>query len=146
MSNENGNSSDSSESGNPIQARAEVELEIQYRTGQEFLAAYTKNISGGGVFIRTSQPLPLNQKVELRFTLPGLNRRFEIGGLVVWVNTSSRSSFPAGMGIKFNKIEPADAKTIVEFVKSGGRAASPPKKSEKPEKLEKPEKTEKLES
>ncbi len=143
MSNENGNSNDVTQSGDLIQSRAEVEIEIQYRTGQEFLAAYTKNISGGGVFIRTSQPLPLNQKVELRFTLPGLNRRFEIGGLVVWVNTSTRSAFPTGMGIKFNQIAPADAKTIVEFVKNGGRAASPSKKSEKQEKPEKTEKSEK---
>lgn len=139
MSNDNGSSDHSSDNGNSNQSRAEVEIEIQYRTGQEFLAAYTKNISGGGVFIRTAQPLPLNQKVELRFTLPGLDRRFEIGGLVVWVNTSSRSSFPAGMGIKFNEIEPADAKTIADFVKDGGREAPRSKKPEKSEKPEKPE-------
>ena len=133
MSNDNGNSNHSSDNGHSDQARAEVEIEIQYRTGQEFLAAYTKNISGGGVFIRTSQPLPLNQKVELRFTLPGLDRRFEIGGLVVWVNASSRSAFPAGMGIKFSEIKPADAKTIAEFVKGDGHEGPASKKPEKSE-------------
>ncbi len=104
--------------------RAEVELEIQYRTSQEFLAAYTKNISGGGVFVRTSQPLPLNQIVELRFSLPGFDRRFQIGGLVVWVNTSSQSAFPTGMGIKFQDIKREDAAAISAFVKSRGREIS----------------------
>ena len=56
--------------------RAEVRIEVQYHSGQEFLAAYTKNISGGGGFIRTSQPLPLNHAVALRFTLPGIKRQF----------------------------------------------------------------------
>jgi type IV pilus assembly protein PilZ len=104
--------------------RAEVRIEIQYRTGQEFLAAYTKNISGGGVFIRTSQPLPLNQTVALRFTLPGINRQFEIGGLVVWANSSSRSAFPAGMGVKFMAITPADSKAVAAFVKNAGGEGS----------------------
>jgi type IV pilus assembly protein PilZ len=104
--------------------RAEVRIEIQYHTGQEFLAAYTKNISGGGVFIRTSQPLPLNQAVALRFTLPGINRQFEIGGLVVWANSSPRSAFPAGMGVKFMEITPADSSAVAAFVKNAGGEGS----------------------
>ena len=104
--------------------RADLRSEIQYQTDQEFLAAYTKNISGGGVFIRTSQPLSLNQTVALRFTLPGIERQFEIGGLVVWVNSSSRGAFPVGMGIKFLKITPADADTVAEFVKNAGGEGS----------------------
>jgi len=103
--------------------RAEVRIEIQYHTGQEFLAAYTKNI-GGGVFIRTSQPLPLNQAVALRFTLPGINRQFEIGGLVVWANSSPRSAFPAGMGVKFMEITPADSGAVAAFVKNTGGEGS----------------------
>ena len=42
----------------------EVAIEIHYRTLQEFVTAYTKNISGGGVFIRTPKPHELNQKVR----------------------------------------------------------------------------------
>ncbi len=64
--------------------RANVEVEVNYRTLQEFIAAYSRNISGGGVFIRTPQPQPLNQEVLLRFTLPGIARRFEVRGVVVW--------------------------------------------------------------
>ena len=110
--------------GNRKVPRAELRIEIQYHSGQEFLAAYTKNISGGGLFVRTSQPLPLNQVVALRFTLPGINRQFEIGGLVVWANSSPRSAFPAGMGVKFMAITPVDSSAVAAFVKSAGGEGS----------------------
>ena len=103
-----------------VDERAEIEVEVRYRTIQEFLAAYSRNISGGGLFIRTSQPQPLNQRVLLKFTLPGLDHSFEMGGVVVWFNTSPRSAFPVGMGIKFLEIAPEDVKRISEFVKNAG--------------------------
>jgi uncharacterized protein (TIGR02266 family) len=97
--------------------RAEVELDLQYQSVQEFLAAYTRNISGGGVFVQSPDPQPLNQKVLLRFSLPGIDRKFEVHGMVVWVNTAAtRSSFPSGMGIKFLDLEPEEQKLITDFV------------------------------
>jgi uncharacterized protein (TIGR02266 family) len=106
-------------------ARAEVEIEIHYRTAQDFLAAYSKNISGGGIFIRTPQPQPLNQAVLVRFTLPGLPNRFEFRGIVVWNNTSTRGSFPAGMGIKFLEIPPKAAEVLADFVAKAAAAQTP---------------------
>lgn len=98
--------------------RVDVNLEVQYTTAQEFRAAYAKNISGGGLFIRTQEPLPLNREVQLRFTLPGIARTFLVPGLVVWTNpTPSRSSFPTGMGIKFTDLDPEAKAIITEFVK-----------------------------
>jgi type IV pilus assembly protein PilZ len=109
--------------------RVNVNLEVQYRTAQEFTAAYAKNISGGGIFIRTQEPLPLNREVQLRFTLPGIARTFLVPGLVVWTNPyPSRSSFPPGMGIKFMDLDP-EAKTIIaEFFKENLAAEAPKRK------------------
>jgi uncharacterized protein (TIGR02266 family) len=109
-----------------VDPRAEVELEVHYRTPQEFMAAYSKNISGGGIFLRTQQPLPLNQNVLLHFTLPGIAHRFEIHAIVVWANPASlKSSFPAGMGIKFMQYDPKDQQTLADFIKQhrGGNPA-----------------------
>lgn len=108
--------------------RVDVEVEVRYRTIQDFLAAYSRNISGGGVFIRTPQPQPLNQKVLLRFSLPDMDHRFEVPGMVVWSNVSPRSAFPAGMGIKFLEIAPEDVQRIGEFVKTAGAELPAPKK------------------
>jgi uncharacterized protein (TIGR02266 family) len=108
------------------QPRGEVDVEVQYRTAQEFLSAYSWNISGGGIFIRTQQPLPLNREVQLRFTLPGIDRTFMAHGLVVWTNPHpSRSSFPSGMGVKFMDLDPAAKKIVADFVESK-RTPPPP--------------------
>ena len=78
--------------------RAEVEIEVRYRTAQEFMSAYARNISGGGIYVRTAEPLPLNQGVRLRFTLPGISHQFDVSGIVVWSNPgSNHSSLPTGM-------------------------------------------------
>jgi uncharacterized protein (TIGR02266 family) len=101
--------------------RADVELDVTYHTAQDFLTAYSRNISGGGIFVRTPQPQPLNQKVKLRFALPGVKRTLEVGGIVVWANSSStRSSFPSGMGIKFVDLTPEDQQLISDFVTRDG--------------------------
>ena len=97
--------------------RADVEIEVHYRTVQEFLRAYSRNISGGGIFIKTSRPYALNQNVHLRFTLPGVDRQVEVAGIVVWENASTKGSLPAGMGIKFLGVTPEDAELIRGFVK-----------------------------
>jgi uncharacterized protein (TIGR02266 family) len=99
--------------------RTEVAIEIRYRTPREFLSAYTRNISGGGIFVRTAQPLPLNQGVRLRFTLPGISRRFEVSGIVVWSNPgSNHSSLPTGMGIRLVDLDPQSKEIISDFVKA----------------------------
>ena len=109
------------------QPRAEVDVEVEYRTPQEFLGAYARNISGGGVFIHSQRVLSLNQPVRLRFTLPGVSQRFETGGIVVWSNPSpSRSSLPSGMGIKFVDLDSTSRGMIEEFAKG----KTPPSGSE----------------
>ena len=105
--------------------RAEVDIEVRYRTAQEFLSAYSQNISGGGIFVRAAHPLPLNHSVRLRFTLPGIPHRFEVNGIVVWSNPGlSRNSLPSGMGIKLVDLDPHSRELITEFVKAKSPAAA----------------------
>ncbi len=97
--------------------RGEVAFEVHYRSAQEFLSAYSANISGGGIFIRTQEPLPLNHAVRMRFTLPGVNHQFDCHGIVVWANPSPTKSFlPAGMGIKFVDLATEARKLIQDYV------------------------------
>jgi len=99
--------------------RVEAEIEVRYRTAQEFLSAYSLNISGGGIFVRTPEPLPLNHPVRLRFMLPGISHRFEVNGIVVWSNPgSSRSSLPPGMGIKLVDLDPHSKQLLAGFIKA----------------------------
>ncbi|MFA5027823.1 MAG: TIGR02266 family protein [Candidatus Methylomirabilota bacterium] len=114
-----------------VQARAEVEIDVHYRSAQEFLAAYSKNISGGGIYLHTQEPHPLNTNILLRFTLPGISHRFQIPGLVVWSSPQGgRGVFPAGVGVKFLELSPADSALLTDFVTKaagdGGHTAHAP--------------------
>ena len=109
--------------------RIEVDIEVRYRTAQEFLSAYSRNISGGGIFVRTAQPLPLNRGVRLRFTLPGIPHRFDVSGIVVWSNPGSgRSSLPSGMGIKMVNLDAQSRQLIADFVRGKSATPAPEKK------------------
>jgi type IV pilus assembly protein PilZ len=110
--------------------RVEADVEVHYRTAHEFLSAYTRNISGGGIFVRTQHPLGLNQTVRVRFTLPGIPHKFECTGVVVWANApSSRSSLPAGMGIKLEDLDEESQRLLSEYAKTRTLAVTPDEKS-----------------
>lgn len=117
--------------------RAEVNLEVRYRSAHDFMAAYAKNLSGGGICIRTAKPLPLNSEVQLRFSLPGVPTPFEVKGLVVWVNPfAGQTTFPTGMGIKFVELGPDEKKVIDDFVRAelaGSRPTTPPVEAASPD-------------
>ena len=108
--------------------RREVAFEVHYRSAQEFRSAYAANISGGGLFIRTQQPPPLNRTLRIRFTLPGVPQQFECQGLVVWANPAPKQSlYPAGMGLKFLDL-PREAKQRIEaFVTTPPGPDAPPR-------------------
>lgn len=106
--------------------RGEVAFELHFRSAPEFLSAYSGNISGGGIFIRTQEPLPLNHAIRLRFTLPGVNHQFDCHGIVVWANPSPKKSFlPAGMGVKFVDMDAEAKKLIDEFIKKAAAPGGP---------------------
>ena len=104
--------------------RAAVALDVEYGSLQDFTAAYLRNISGGGVFVVTDEPRLLNDVVTVRFTLPGTAHRFTVECQVVWSQLRSTHAFPAGMGLKFLSLTPAELNTIAHFVAQQLEAAA----------------------
>ncbi|MFH1147886.1 MAG: cyclic nucleotide-binding domain-containing protein, partial [Pseudomonadota bacterium] len=50
--------------------RAFKSLEIQFKTARDFKKAYSVNIGGGGILLRTEEPVTMGAKCDLRFNLP----------------------------------------------------------------------------
>lgn len=50
--------------------RVQAAFRVKYSTVDQLVGAYTKNISRGGLFIRTENLLPVNSVVRLIFSLP----------------------------------------------------------------------------
>jgi type IV pilus assembly protein PilZ len=110
-----------------IHPRADQSLGVQYRSVPEFVIASSMNISRGGMYVCTPQPLPRNREIQLRLTFPGVAHPLQISGVVIWSNPGTiRSPFPPGMGIKFLDLTETDAKLIADFIaKAKGRGEPP---------------------
>ena len=90
--------------------RVVLGIPVSYRFGNTIAAALTLNISKGGIAIRTMNPLPRDSKIKARFRLPGRKDEIEAETRVAW------SDRRIGMGLQFEKMEPAAQSAIDEFV------------------------------
>jgi type IV pilus assembly protein PilZ len=83
--------------------RAAIELKVEYKRVNTFLADYTRNISRGGTFIATERPLPTGTEFVFALGVPTLSAPLKLRGKVMWVTAPEDASKanPAGMGIEF---------------------------------------------
>ena len=98
--------------------RAPIELRVEYRRLNSFFADYTKNISKGGTFIRTSKPLPPGTEFVFVLVIPKLGEPLRLHGEVMWTNDPSRATErePAGMGIRFRHRDDDERRATEEVV------------------------------
>jgi len=87
---------------------------------EDHLLAETVNISGGGVFIRTNDPIDLEEQFYLKLHIPDGQEPAEVLCKVVWTNKYGKESddLPRGMGVKFIKIKAQDKKRIEDFIQA----------------------------
>ena len=90
--------------------RVVLGIPIAYRFGNTIAAALTLNLSRGGTAIRTTSPLDSGTRARLRFRLPGSRRDIDAEARIAW------SDRRVGMGLQFEKVDPADQAAIDEFV------------------------------
>ena len=90
--------------------RVVLGIPIAYRFGNTIAAALTLNLSRGGLAIRTTSPLEDSSKVRVRFRLPGSKHDIDAEARVAWCDRR------VGMGLQFEKVEPADQTAIDDFV------------------------------
>jgi uncharacterized protein (TIGR02266 family) len=91
-----------------------VRIEIMFKEYGSFIKVYIPNITNGGVFIRTDNPLPIDAPVRLRMRLPEEANDIEIDGRVVWsfARSNKKALLPKGMGIQFVNMLPEYAEKI----------------------------------
>jgi len=85
--------------------RAAVALEVEYRTTGGFLVSYSLNLSKGGLFLETTDPLPPGTPLTVRFQIPGAGKTLELSAKVAWVRSEADEEGPIGMGVMFEDIE-----------------------------------------
>jgi type IV pilus assembly protein PilZ len=92
------------------EARAPIELKVEYKRLNTFFYDYTKNISKGGTFIKTSKPLPVGTLFLFKLFIPALGEPLVVKGEVRWIRREGETGPPGvsddpddvdpGMGIR----------------------------------------------
>jgi uncharacterized protein (TIGR02266 family) len=103
--------------------RLPVDLRVGYRTVGSFITDYITNISHGGVFIKTGEPLGVGTKVRLVFSVPNLPLPLDLMGDVKWVGLSD--SGVLGMGVEFAGIDETARKRIERFIRNSKQMPPP---------------------
>jgi type IV pilus assembly protein PilZ len=105
--------------------RAQITLKVDYKRINSFFADYTRNISKGGTFIRTTRPLAVGTEFLFVLTLPTpstekSSEALSLNGEVMWVVTEAEADAerPAGMGIKFKFANDGEREKVEAFVEN----------------------------
>ena len=94
-------------------------LSLSYKDHESFVSAYTSNVGKGGLFIKTSNPLPEGESFILKLKLPGLIEAFKINCEVIWSNKDrSRTDMPVGMGLKFVDMDKNERLLLDKYIKA----------------------------
>src|ERR1700712_5984487 len=99
--------------------RAPVSLKVRFKsaTVDEFIEHYSKDVSRGGLYIKSSQPMPVGTLLKFQFQLKDESALIRGVGRVVWtrIEEDAEADQPAGMGIKFIKMD-NDSRAMVERI------------------------------
>jgi uncharacterized protein (TIGR02266 family) len=99
--------------------RHDLEIAVDLESDSNFYTGLTQNISTGGLFIATHQIKNVGDHVRLKFSLPGTPRPIEVDTEVRWIRENSslhRTDGASGMGVRFIRVAPEDAKAIESFL------------------------------
>lgn len=106
-----------------IQSRVPIRVKVEYEDLDDFLDDYTSNVSLGGMFVRTHEPLPVGTRFRLRFRVPGRDKAVETTGEVRWVVSEAEAAaeeLQPGMGIRFDELSPPDRRAVERWLAATG--------------------------
>src|SRR5450759_1776003 len=87
-----------------------ITLRIRFKSAslEEFISRYGVDVSPGGIFIRTRQPVEVGTTLQFDFTLGDGSSLLAGLGTVAWVreNDPARANSVPGMGLRFDKLTP----------------------------------------
>jgi uncharacterized protein (TIGR02266 family) len=104
--------------------RLSAHLKVKHGIDQQTtLSDYSVNLSTGGLFLATTEVLPVDTKFAIEFILPGRTEPIGCQARVAWVNKPphlTKKEMPLGMGLQFVDVSLSDVDAIREYL-SGGR-------------------------
>lgn len=96
--------------------RVSSHFEVSVMDAAHMKKLYIKNISGGGFYIESPQPLEVGTKIDLRLSLPNSKNPLELKVEVAWSNPKGVGELPPGMGVKFLNLQAEDRNRIQALI------------------------------
>jgi uncharacterized protein (TIGR02266 family) len=96
--------------------RVVAEVKVDYRTVSSFITDYSKDLSQGGVFVKTPLPFNVGERLRLRVSIPGHELPFALEGVVRWVVPLNDKDREPGMGVEFVEFGEAARDELARFV------------------------------
>lgn len=93
------------------QPRIAKEIKVEFRSLDEFVVAYTEDISRGGIFVKTDALLPVGSTIHLDLVLPDHASRFAVIARVAYLLPAEKAKATGrnpGMGLEFLESESGD--------------------------------------
>ena len=104
----------------PKDPRGPTNLRIKFRSASldQFIERYAVDVSRGGIFIRTREPLPVDTRLRLEFQLQDSTPLLAGEGTVVWIreHDPARENVTPGMGVRFDKLTPETQPTLEKIL------------------------------
>lgn len=99
--------------------RVEREFRVEFGNLDEFVTEYSQNISAGGLFIRSFDPPELDEIIDVRISIPDLERTVSSRAVVVHhinpVQAEARGGSP-GFGVQFMDVGQETREVLEELV------------------------------
>jgi type IV pilus assembly protein PilZ len=109
-----------------------LQLHLVYDDLEELVEHYSHNLSEGGIFVETDEPLPVGTHVRLKISLVHQELIYiDAMGEVVHAQKTEERQGRNGMGVRFEGIRPEGQQFIREFVVSRLAEKSAPKSADK---------------
>lgn len=101
--------------------RTPVTLKIKFKSAtlDQFIERYAIDVSQGGIFIRTKDPLPVGTTMRFEFQLRDASPLIMGEGTVVWIREHSpnQAGVAPGMGVRFDRITES-SQTVLDQILS----------------------------
>ena len=96
--------------------RLPTRLRVSFDSSGELRECLMTNISSGGVFVATDDPLEVGSTIRLRIEIEDSGRILDLAGIVAVVNAGADlCSSERGMGIRFTRLS-EEQKALVEEI------------------------------
>ena len=95
-----------------------VSLSVRYKsaTVDEFIENHAHDVSRGGIYIKTATPFPQGTLLKFEIRLSSDQTVITGVGRVVWKREAAAGDQPAGMGVKFIKVDDSSKVVIDRLV------------------------------